>query len=94
MTIPHLSQSAFLDLLKQHGYVQVSNQDWETHNRIMIGNGKDSFPFQLLDTYYYHHVVKLCSSLGIPAPEDCQKCYDQCQELKSRNKEKASEEEE
>lgn len=90
MTIPHLKLEELISLLKKHDWIEVSNTDWETHQRIMIGNGKESFPLQLKPVYYYNHVVKLCESLEIDPPADCKLCYDQYEEFKSRKKEKES----
>lgn len=92
MTIPNLTQEELLALLKLNGWLQVSNSDWDTHKRIMMGNGKDSFPLELKGIYYYPHVVKLCASLGISAPEDHQRCYDQYYEYRSKTKDSDEEE--
>jgi hypothetical protein len=88
MTVPFLTQAELLDLLKKHGWIEVSNNDWETHNRIMIGNGKDSFPLQLQSVYFFNHVVKLCDSIEIPAPDDHRLCYNQLKEFKTRESKK------
>ena len=90
MTLPNLKQEELISLLRDNGWVEVSNTDWETHQRIMIGNGKESFPLQLIPVYYFPLVVKLCESLGINPPADCKLCYDQYEELKNRRKEKES----
>lgn len=77
MTIPSLKQAELFKLLRDNGWSEVSNSEWENHNRIMMGNGKDSFPLQLKPVYYFPFIVKLCESLDIDAPEECKVCYEQ-----------------
>ncbi|CAN5282132.1 hypothetical protein BH09BAC5_BH09BAC5_06230 [soil metagenome] len=87
MTIPYLTHQEFITLLKQNGWEIVSDTDWETHNRIMIGKGGHTFPLQIKQTYYFPQVVKLCESLGINPPEDHLKCVEQYREYKKASRE-------
>ena len=94
MTIPFLKYKELISLLKQNGWDIVSNTDWETHNRIMIGKGDHSFPLQIQDVYFFHFVVKICQSLDIKAPADHKKCYEQLRSQNEKNKSQKKEEEE
>lgn len=91
MTIPFRSQQEILDLLKENGWDVVSDSAWESHNRVMIGKGRDTFPLQLKKTYYYNHVVILCRSLEIQPPEDCLTCYEQEKAYKDREEKEPGE---
>lgn len=93
MTIPQFTQQEFIKYLATYGWEEKANTDWETHQRIVIGNGTDVATFQLKAVYFYPHVVKLCDSLGIPAPEDHRLCYDQVMNLKNRDAENEGEKE-
>lgn len=87
MTIPFLTQEQLTNILKNNGWAVVSDEAWDTHNRIMFGKEGHSFPMQLKPTYFYPEVVIMLESLGIEPPADHKRCYEQYKELKRREKE-------
>jgi hypothetical protein len=71
MTIPKLSFTELKEFLEKNDFEIISNQDWDVHNRVMIGskNGQ-SFPLQIKDAYFYPFVLRLCKDLEIDPPAE------------------------
>lgn len=82
MTIPHLTQQAFIDYLKDNGCVIVSDENWNDYDRLMLEKGEISFPLQMQKVYYYYTVNKICEDIGIEPPEDCKKVSEQIKNRK------------
>lgn len=91
MSIPYLKCDELLALLRNNGWIVVSDHDWESHDRIMIGKDGHTFPLQIKQCYYYPHVVRLCRSLDIPPPADHLKMVEQYEAYKLAQKEKDNE---
>lgn len=81
MTVPVLTQAEFIDYLKEQGCEVVSDEFWNDWDRIMMKKGDISFPLQVRESYAFPLVCKVCQSIGVAAPEDHQKCYDQYMEM-------------
>lgn len=77
MTIPQLTHTQFLELLKTNGWEVVNGEYWEDYNRIIMQKDGHTFPLQYKEVYHYPFVVKTCLSLGITPPADHLKCYRQ-----------------
>ena len=86
MTIPYFTHEKLIAFLDSHSWKIVSDTDWETHNRLMIGKDGISFPLPIKPYYPFSFVVELCQSLEIVPPEDHLKCYQQYKEYKAKNK--------
>lgn len=84
MKVPVLSQNDFLDYLKGHGCKVVEDMYWEEFNRIILVKDNSSFPLQTTKKYFFPTVCKVCETLGIPSPEDHQKCLDQIKKYHKR----------
>lgn len=96
MTVPCITYSQLEnDYLIPYGYEILTPQPqdfWTEHDRIMIKKGDYVFPLQFRKKYFYLQVAILFPQLGIPVPEDHQKCYDQHTALyakEAKNKEEA-----
>lgn len=81
MTVPVLTYAQLRDdYLIPNGYSVETPQPqdfWSEHDRVIVKKGDYSFPLQFRERYFYLQVVVLFKQLGIPIPEDHQKCYDQ-----------------
>jgi len=84
MTVPVLTQAEFMDHLKKNGCTLVSDKYWNDFDRIIFEKDGEIFPVQMKDKYFFPLVCKTCETLGIIAPKDHQKCYDQLQKLKNK----------
>ncbi len=85
MQAPLLSYEEFIVYLKEHGWELVPDQAyWEKFDRVILRKEKVTFPIQLRDNYGFPIVVKICQSIGIPAPPDHQRNYDQLHALRLR----------
>ncbi len=88
MHIPVLSLNEFLDYLKENGCEVIEKKYWDDFNRIMLRKGDITFPLQCADRYQFPIVCKTCETLGIKAPPDHQKCYDQIRAYWKREQKK------
>lgn len=86
MTVPHLSHTDFLNLLKENGWEVASDSYWEEYNRIILKKDGYSFPLQYKEVYFFPFVVKTCISLGINPPEDHTRVYQQLKNHKQKVK--------
>lgn len=88
MTVPYLEQTEFLKLLTDNGCKIVSDEHWNELDVVMMEKDGTTFPLDIEEVYYYPKVVTICNHLGIKAPPDHQKCYDQVKVLEDRIKDK------
>lgn len=80
MTIPYLTLDQFVALLKENGYIVADDSFFETHNRLILQKDGHDFPIQCPGAgkvLYFPLIVKTCLMLGIEAPEEHKKCFDQ-----------------
>lgn len=78
------SHQELRDYLESHGCVQVSDKYWEKWDRLIFKKDDHTFPVQYMERYGFPMVVKICESIGIPAPADHQRNFDQLQALRMR----------
>ncbi|MEX0594877.1 MAG: hypothetical protein WD512_00120, partial [Candidatus Paceibacterota bacterium] len=81
MTIPVLSQTEFIALLKANGYEVASTKYWEDFNRLIFRKNGETFPLQMCEKYYFFTVCKICKDLGINTKHEHKICYEQVIEL-------------
>ena len=83
MLLPYFTHQQLLKFLNAEGWEIISDKDWETHNRLMIGKGGLSFPLQIKSYYPFSVVTELCISLEITPPPDHLTCYMQYKNYKN-----------
>lgn len=70
MTVPVLSQEAFLELLKEGGCKIISDDYWNEYDTLVMQKDEIVFTLRLDQKYFYPVVVTKCKELGITPPED------------------------
>jgi hypothetical protein len=70
MTVPCLTQSQLLDLVKLNGWEIVSTDFWEKYDRLVLEKNDSIFTLQCKKSnkYFYLEVVKICHLLKIQPP--------------------------
>jgi hypothetical protein len=88
MTVPVLTQSEFIEFLKERGFKIIEDKYWDDFDRIIFEKDGETFPFQMQEKYYFPIVCRICSDFGVNAPPDHQKCHDQIVGLRVKGKKK------
>jgi hypothetical protein len=95
MKLPVFSADDFIAFLKLNGVDVVSNEFFDDHNRLVLRKDNYTFPLQFRESYFYPLVCKICDDLGIEAPAQHRRNYDQhiamLQKSKSKNEADESE---
>ncbi|MBS1580820.1 MAG: hypothetical protein JST66_01335 [Bacteroidetes bacterium] len=84
MQAPLFTHQELIEFLAQHGWTVCSDEYWERFDRLILKKGDVTFPMPLHSRYLFPFVVKLCISLGIEAPADHKKNFDQLTSMRHR----------
>jgi hypothetical protein len=87
MTVPTFTQDQLFDFLKASGISDFNDKYWELGFVTITPQDSDSVTtLELRPSYNFVLVVKLCIALGVNAPSDHQKAYDQFMAMPRRKK--------
>ena len=77
MVIDHLNYEKFIQLLKDNGCEIVSDEYFETANRVIIKKDDINFPLRIKNIYGPAIVCRICEDLDITPPKDLKRTLEQ-----------------